>query len=134
MDSNVLANVTIVGFLDEKGLKSLYAQSDIAVVPSILYESFSYTSAQAMVAGLPVIASDNGGIPETVRSGIDGILVKPGDAEALAGAVLKLASDPLLRKAMGQAARESCLQRFGSENVTEKIVQFYEEILGAARS
>lgn len=125
----ILSQVTIRGFLNENELERLYAESDIAVIPSILYESFSYTCAQAMAAGIPSVASKIGGIPETVPDGVCGILVDPGNAALLSAAIIKLIEKPDLRKNIGMAARENFLKKFESKRVCEEMIKFYESVL-----
>jgi glycosyltransferase involved in cell wall biosynthesis len=67
---------------------------------------------EAMASGLPVISSQLSGIPELVDDGRTGILVAPGDAEALAEALQKLHTNPALCFSMGQAGREKVLREF----------------------
>ena len=63
IEGNLIQNVSFIGFVSYDELPSYYSQSDLVVVPSEIYESFSYTVAQGMACGKPVIASDIGGIP-----------------------------------------------------------------------
>jgi len=67
---------------------------------------------EAMACGLPVVASDLSGIPELVEDGRTGILVPPGDAEALADALVRLAGDAGLRARMGEAGTQKVLAEF----------------------
>jgi glycosyltransferase involved in cell wall biosynthesis len=67
---------------------------------------------EAMAAGLPVVASSVGGLPELVADGETGILVPAGDAVALAEALARLLDDPELRRSYGAAARRRALERF----------------------
>ena len=78
--------VEMLGFLSQAEMLDWYHKADIAVVPSLNYESFSYTCAQAMAAGMPVVASRIGGIPETLNFGEFGKLVEMGDTKALSDA------------------------------------------------
>lgn len=114
---------------DQDELLDCYAEADIAVVPTVNYESFSYTCAQAMSASLPVIASRIGGIPETVDDGENGILVKPGDAEDLAKAIMVLVEDASLRRKMGEKGRIKAVSSFDSLVVARKTTSFYETFL-----
>lgn len=104
--------LVFAGEVDEASLVELYAESSVCVVPSMIYESFSYTAAQAMSCARPVAASRIGGIPEVVEDGVTGQLVPPGDAAALAEAVARILGDPARARAMGQAGRERVLARF----------------------
>lgn len=119
------ANVTFTGAVDQPTLLDWYRRADICVVPSVLYESFSYTCAQAMVAGKPVVASHIGGIPETLRDGEDGVLVTPGDPNEIAAAIIRLARDPKARKQMGAAGRERATHEFDPARVAALNLQLY---------
>ncbi len=75
--------------------------------------------------GLPVVSTSSGAIPEIVESGVSGLLVGPGDVEALADALERLAGDPFLRVRLGEAARLKVERQFdGSRNVRERLVLF----------
>ena len=103
---NVDSQVEFLGALNQTALMDCYRNADICVVPSLIYESFSYTCAQGMAAGKPVVASRIGGIPETVDEGVSGFLVTPGDENELADAIVRLARDPSLRAKFGRAGRD----------------------------
>jgi glycosyltransferase involved in cell wall biosynthesis len=75
-------------------------------------DSFGLMVVEAMLRGVPVIASSAGGPAEIVRDGVDGLLVEPTDVPALAGAVRRLARDPVRRAEMGAAGRARVLERF----------------------
>jgi glycosyltransferase involved in cell wall biosynthesis len=85
-------------------LPELAAAADLFVQPTV-YEAFGLAVAEAMACGLPVIASRVGGLPELVRHQETGLLVPPGDPWALAEAIDQLASQPEVRRRMGEAAR-----------------------------
>lgn len=123
---NAAAQVEFLGGVDQPTLLQWYAQADICVVPSLLYESFSYTAAQAMAFGKPVVASRIGGIPETVDDGVSGILFEPGDAAQLADAILRLARDPGLCQQMGCAGRAKVEREFDARLVASEIIKVYE--------
>lgn len=125
-EANVLSRVEFLGSVEQARLPDLYQQADICVVPSMLYESFSYTSAQAMAAGKPVIASRIGGIPETVEDGITGVLVAPGNVEELAEAIIRLARDPGLRERMGRAGRARVAHEFDPQSLAQRNLEQYE--------
>lgn len=117
--------VSVMGFLEEKKLLGWYRRADIAVVPSLNYESFSYTCAQAMAAGLPVVASHIGGIPETVEDGAHGLLIEPGDADELAQALIKLANDESCRQQMGRAGKTKARKQFAASYVAQRMSNSY---------
>ena len=127
---HVLQHVTFLGSVDPAALAECYHRAAIAVVPSLNYESFSYTCAQAMAAGLPVVASALGGMPETIAGA--GLLVPPGDHEALAAALLRLLRDPLLRRQFGVAGRARAEQDFAAAAVARRTLDVYQSIVPLA--
>ncbi len=96
----------------------------IVVVPSI-GEGFGMVALEAMERGRPVIASSVGGLPEIVVDGETGIVVPPGDAEALADAIVRLAGDLDAAEAMGRRARERALGEFPPERSAARIEELY---------
>jgi glycosyltransferase involved in cell wall biosynthesis len=79
------------------------------------------TVLEAMSCGLPVIATEHGGIPEAVRHGVEGLLVPEADEIALAEAMMDLMKDPDRAKAMGQAGRIRVTQCFDQREQLEKL-------------
>lgn len=124
--TNAVSNVQFLGSVNEAVLAGSYRAADICVVPSMIYESFSYTCAQAMAAGKPVVASRIGGIPETVEDGVTGILVAPGDAAELAQAIVRLAKDPDQRERMGRAGRDRVAKEFDPVMIAQQNLKVYE--------
>jgi glycosyltransferase involved in cell wall biosynthesis len=84
---------------------------------------------EAMRAGLPVVASDVGGLSELVDNGVNGALVPRGDAEALSAALAGLIEDPPRRLQLGNAARLTYEARFRLEYMIEKTASVYEMAL-----
>ncbi len=105
-------------------------RAEVVVVPSF-GEGFGMVALEAMERGRPVIASDVGGLPEIVDEGRTGMLVPPGDVEALARAIAELADDPARAAAMGEAGRTRALEEFSQDRCTERIAALYETALGA---
>jgi glycosyltransferase involved in cell wall biosynthesis len=101
------------------------------VVPS-LGEGFGMVALEAMERGRPVIASDVGGLPEIVADGETGFVVPAGDAEALADAMVVLASDLPRAAAMGEAGRRRALESFTQERSTQGIERLYLRALRAS--
>ena len=128
-ERGVQDHVKFLGSVDQSTLIAWYHRADVAVVPSLNYESFSYTCAQAMAAGLPVVASRIGGIPETLDDGISGLLVEPGKVEALSQALVILARDGDLRRRMGEAGSSKARRCFDASVVAEQMVQLYASAL-----
>ena len=88
---------------------------------------------QAMAAGVPVIASRIGGIPEAVEDGVTGLLVN-NDAAEISAAMLRLVHDTGLAAALGSAARHRAASRFALPLVTRRTIEIYEEALKCSRS
>lgn len=98
------------------------------VMPS-LYEGFGIAILEAMAAGKPVIATSVGGIPEFVKDGETGLLVKPGDANALAEAMMKVLKEPEWAGRMGNEGREQVRDKFGIATVVRQHERVYEACL-----
>jgi glycosyltransferase involved in cell wall biosynthesis len=104
--------------------------SAIVVVPS-LGEGFGMVALEAMERARPVISSAVGGLPEIVADGETGLVVEPGDAEALAEAIVVLAGDLDRAAAMGRAGRERALREFTPERSADRIEELYRAALGS---
>lgn len=89
---------------------------------------------EAMAAGLPVVATNVGGIPELVVDGETGSLVPPGDSDALAAALQRLADDPALAAAFGAAGRRRAAERFGIDGFRARHLELYEQLIAARRA
>ncbi len=113
---------------DVADLTQLY---DVTVLASRA-ESLPYTLIEAMLLGKPVVASRCGGIPEVVEDGVTGTLVPPGDADALAAAVIDLLADPQKARAFGEAGRRRAEERFTVERMLSETFALYEELLDRA--
>ncbi|HEX2037870.1 MAG TPA: glycosyltransferase family 4 protein [Chloroflexota bacterium] len=122
--------VTWLGVVPQEEMPEVYAMADLFVCPSVWDEPFGTVNVEAMAAGTPVVASRAGGIPEAIAEGETGILVPPGDVEALAGALLALIGDPDRRRRMGQAARERAAH-FTWRVAAHRLDRLYCEILSA---
>jgi glycosyltransferase involved in cell wall biosynthesis len=99
---------------------------DAAVAPYAPTESFYFSPLKVfeyMAAGLPVAASRIGQIGEVIRDGVNGLLLPPGDPEALAAALERLCRDRALRMRLGQAARATALKEHTWDAVAGKILR-----------
>jgi glycosyltransferase involved in cell wall biosynthesis len=107
----------------------LFNEAEVAVVPS-LYEGFSLPAIEAMACGTPLVATTGGALPEVVgRDGETGLLVPPGDPDALAGALGRALGDPDLRRRLGVAGRARVLERFTWRACAEGCVENYYALL-----
>jgi glycosyltransferase involved in cell wall biosynthesis len=99
------ANVVDHGRFDPAEMVRVYASFDVLIVPSIWWENAPVVIREAFARGIPVIASDLGGMAESVRDGVDGLLFPVGDAAALASCVRRLHDDPGLFDALRAGVR-----------------------------
>ncbi|MGY1680941.1 glycosyltransferase family 4 protein [Geodermatophilus sp. SYSU D01176] len=99
-----LPRVHLTGFVEHTAVPAVLASLDVLVLPSA-YEEMGSVLTEALASGLPVVASDVGGIPEVVRHGVTGLLLPPGDVDALAAALDRLVADPGLRARLSAGAR-----------------------------
>jgi glycosyltransferase involved in cell wall biosynthesis len=114
------AKVHFVGWVDGEEKARLLAEADIFVLPS-RYEGVSNAVLEAMAAGLPVIASRVGGLPDVIADGQEGILVEAGDVSKLSEAIVRLVTDGELRETMGRNGRRAA-ERFRVESAVEKLL------------
>lgn len=118
--------VQFPGFVDD--MPSLYAIADVVVLPS-LEEPFGRVLIEAMALRKPVVATWGGGVPEVVEDGKTGLLVPPGDATALAEAIVHLASDPELRQTLGEKGRRRVESHFSIDRTVCLLQDLYDAIL-----
>jgi len=124
------SHVLFAGFRSD--VKDIIAASDIIVAPSYL-EGLGVSIMEAMACGKPIVASNVGGIPESVVNGQTGILVKPGDAEALAQAVASLAVNESLRQEMGRRGQLRAKADFSIDSLIHDTLDVYYQLLRLPR-
>lgn len=115
-----------IGWCDHRLAARLYAQSDVAVVPSVWDEPFGLVAVEAMAVGRPVCASRVGGLQHIVRHLETGFVFDRGDAPELAKQLAVLLDNPDLRKRMGEAGRRRVEEEFAWERV---LARYYTPIL-----
>jgi glycosyltransferase involved in cell wall biosynthesis len=121
----VQERVRFAGWLAPSALARELAQASIVAMPSLWPEPFGLVGIEAHAAGRPVIASATGGVRDWLEDGISGVLVEPGDADALAGALDRLLADPVRQREMGEAGRASVAARFTPERHVAALAQAY---------
>ena len=127
-----LRNVRFTGRVSPGEMGRLLNEADILLnSPDIDNMPLSLIEAQA--AGLPVVSTWTGGIPYIVTDGETGLLVPPGDDEAMARAALRLLDEPGLALRLSRAARATCLERFTWPAVQEAWVRVYRELAAPSR-
>ncbi|HWJ11511.1 MAG TPA: glycosyltransferase family 4 protein [Nocardioides sp.] len=117
--------IVLAGYHDDPA--SFLATADLLALPSAA-EACPMVLLQAIAAGLPVIASRVGGVPELVRDGVDGLLYDAADVHQLAAALATLVADPARRLSMGASARARVLDRFGLDHTTAALCEIYQEL------
>ena len=122
----VADRVTFAGWSAEPGA---YLPSFDVFVLSSTHEGFPLSVLEAMGSGLPVVATDVGSVREAVMDGETGLVVPPGDAEALAGALRRLILDAELRDRMGRAGRARVLESFTPDVMARQFEALYDELL-----
>jgi len=114
-----------VHFMGEsRDVAPILSRHDLFVLPS-RSEACPNALIEAMASALPVVATDVGGIPEVVRPGVNGQLVRPDDVGALADAVLALMDDPAAAAALGRAARAEIERHYTIDRMVERFEQLY---------
>ena len=123
-----------VAFVGERrSLGDLFAHADLFLLPSD-QESFGLAALESLASGVPVVASDVGGVAEVVTQGETGWLVPARDPLAMARAAVSLLADPARRRAMGRAARASALERFQPGPLVSRTEALYRELLARPAS
>lgn len=125
------ASVIFTGLRDD--VPAVTAALDVAVLPSYR-EAQGIALLEAMALRRPVIATNVGGIPEVVEDGRTGLLVPPRDAEALAGAIVRLLTDHPLADTLGRAGHDLVRDRFCVQRMVSAIEAIYEEGASVVRS
>ncbi len=118
-----------LGYRSDEELKDLVNGAAFVVVPSEVYENCSMVVLEAMALGKPVIGSRIGGIPEQIDDGRTGLLFEMGNVEELVAKMQALASDSILRAAMGQAAREKLEKYYSLTRHCRQLISLYEETM-----
>jgi N-acetyl-alpha-D-glucosaminyl L-malate synthase BshA len=120
-----------VYFLGEQAeVEEILRLADILLLPSQT-ESFGLVALEANAAGVPVIASRVGGLPEVIQDGQTGFLLPLGDVEAMSEAALKILNNPELRDRMRQAARRRARDLFSATRITASYTDLYRRVLQA---
>jgi glycosyltransferase involved in cell wall biosynthesis len=112
-------------------MAALFRSVDIVVLPSYYREGLPKSLIEAAACGLPLVTCDTPGCREVVTDGVDGLLVSPRDAGALAAAIARLLDDPALRHRLGSAARAKTLAEFDERIVIEQTLAVYREVIEA---
>jgi glycosyltransferase involved in cell wall biosynthesis len=122
-------------FIEWRGLatgfkkEQLYLSSDIFVFPTAYcYESFGIVNLEAMQAGLPIITTARGEIPQLVRHGINGFIIPEQNPAALADSILQLCADEKLREQMGRNNREKFLREYTMDQYVDRMIAAFDHL------
>jgi glycosyltransferase involved in cell wall biosynthesis len=119
-------SVLFTGFLMD--VSEIIAAFDVAVLPSF-FEGMGRVLLEAMAMGKPVVASRVGGIPDLVKDGVTGLLVRPGHARELEESIKRLLRDNDLASRMGEEGRKRVTEEFSAERMVRSIQKLYRECL-----
>ena len=128
-DMGLERSVRLTGF--RRDIPEVMAALDVLVLPSIRSEAIPQVIPQALAVGTPVVASTVGGSPELIRDGENGHLVPPGDAHALAEAIISLLREPERARAMARAGQAMVRERYTIDATMARTTAVYRELVGA---
>jgi glycogen synthase len=121
--------VRFLGFVPRGQVPALLCAADVLALPS-RYEELGTAAIEGMRAGVPVVAADTGGISSTVTDGVTGLLVPPGQPEALAAAVRRVLDDRALARRLVEAARERS-RDYSWAALADRVLGVYRDVLRA---
>ncbi len=127
-DLGVWDSVTFHGWMDVDAIQKFMGKCAIGVFPSRI-ESFGLSMAEAMAAGLPIIASRVGALPEFIEDGVTGTLVPPSNVPALYRAILEKLEYPERAETLADAGRETVRQRFSWDQAAVEMTNIYQAVL-----
>jgi glycosyltransferase involved in cell wall biosynthesis len=122
-----------LGFLSPSAIRSETAKSGFLILPS-LEENCPMALLEAMAAGVPVVASRIGGIPDLIKDGETGLLFDPNDTADIRRQVERIATDPELRSRLGATGQAVALRRFHPEVVAKAHIEAYQDVLRTTRA
>jgi glycosyltransferase involved in cell wall biosynthesis len=126
---NIGDKVAVCGWIDGHQKDETFRQADVLLLPSY-HEGLPISVLEAMAYGLPVVATDVGGISEAVQDGVNGFLIQPGECEKLAERIDRLATSPELRLEMGKSGYELAAGKFALPVIINQLEALYAELAG----
>lgn len=124
--NRVEEKVVFTGYRDD--IPNILNSLDMMVIPSVWQEPFGLVVVEAMFGGIPVIASDVGGIPEIIKNNITGELFPAGNEEALTAAVLKILCEEELRRKIITNAKARVMEYFNSDRMAREVIEVYDTL------
>jgi L-malate glycosyltransferase len=125
-DLGVAPDVELIG--ETQDVIGVLSVSDLFLLPS-LQESFGLSALEAMSCGVPVVASNVGGLPEVVIDGATGFLHPPNDVEGMAESAIRILSDPALHARLAAEGQRSAVERFSADRIVPQYAAVYERTL-----
>ena len=124
------AQVSLLGRVSQDVLRAELAEASVLILPS-LQENAPMVIAEAMAAGVPVVASNVCGMPTMIDDGVNGFLIEPNDIEGIAGKLAPLLKDRELHGTMSNAAREKARNTYHPDAVVDATLGLYEKVRAA---
>jgi glycosyltransferase involved in cell wall biosynthesis len=121
-------NILFTGYYPDQKLPKLYQAADVFAF-STFYEHHPFAVLEALATGLPVVTTTVGGIAETIKTGKNGLLVKPFNSKQFSDAILYLLEHPTEAAEMGANARKTIVDQYDWSILVKKTMQVYEEAL-----
>ncbi len=131
-NKQLLGSIRYLGKLNFQQLRACARAVDIYLLPS-LWENCPYACMEAMAAGRAIVASNQGGVPELITHGKNGLLAECGSPESFAAQLCSLIEDPELRTKLGAAARQAIEQGFTDTAIATQTADFYRGVLARQR-
>ena len=133
VDLGLFDKIEFVGFLSRDKLVQHFRGLDIFVQSSICHESFGVAVLEASACGVPVVATNVGGVPEVCMDGKTGFLVPPGNPDAIADAVRKLLNDKQLMKEFGENGRAFVVNHYRWSDCVDKMLILFQDLVQKAK-
>jgi glycosyltransferase involved in cell wall biosynthesis len=121
------STVKLVPSTPSEKMHEVFAAHDVFLFPSLM-EGLPSVVLEAMASGMPVITTETCGMPDVIEDGLEGLLIPPGDSQAIEDAVLRLAADPALRESLGRAA-QARMRRQTWERAAVRLEKLFHQVL-----
>ena len=121
-----LDNVSMPGGMSKYELLTVYREAKIFFLPTY-YDNCPMSILESMFLGLPILSTNVGGIPELITNGVEGILVPPGDIDAMVMWIQRLVDDECMQRRLAKAAKERANKEFTIEKTVDKLLKVYNE-------
>jgi glycosyltransferase involved in cell wall biosynthesis len=131
MEMNISHKVYFTGYISDEELCRLYRCVDMAVFPS-LYEPFGIVALESIVANIPIVVSDTGGLGEIVIHGVDGMKAYPGNSNSISDCIMEILFNPQKAEEMKRKALEKVNNQYNWNIISQKTMEVYNEIIKAS--